>query len=100
MARHFGKREQVAIKRIRITDRTLSRLNDLQQKLGLQTLDETICYCLPLANQPAVTKPRLFHNAKKINDMTSQQPNSKLIKEAAKNITKWSNSIIVLINLH
>jgi shikimate 5-dehydrogenase len=92
MGRPFGKREQIAIKKIRITDRTLSRLKDLQQKLGLQTLDETIYYYLPPANEPAVSKPRLFHRAKKNYDVTSQQPNTKLIKEAAKNITKLPNS--------
>lgn len=67
MVRPKGRRDNIALKTARLSDRTLTLLKKLQEYHKFKTLDDTIYYYLPSTNEPsAAAKPRLFHSAREI----------------------------------
>jgi hypothetical protein len=90
LARPKGLREQIATKRIRVSDRTLARLKKLQKSLRLQTLDETIYYYLPPPVNQQTTKPR---PVKELMIFLKRPSDNKLISNVSKELNDYINKL-------
>jgi hypothetical protein len=86
LVRPKGLREQITTKRIRVSDRTLTRLKKLQKSLRLQTLDETIYHYLPPTVNEQTTKPR---PAKELMIFLKRPSDNKLISSVSKELNDY-----------
>jgi hypothetical protein len=74
-------RTSIAITTVRVSNKTLQLLKELQTRHNFATIDQTLRYYLG----PDVTDSRpIFHTANEIYQMTKHQPIDRIIKDAAK----------------
>ena len=100
-------REAVALTHIRISLATKRLIDDLRLEHDFKTADDVLRFYLPPITTAAADesvrpklkpRPRLFHSAREIYDLTHCQPVDEFIRGAASEIMKKTNSSKTTVN--